>query len=100
NNRFLPDKAIDVIDEAGARVRIKAMAPPPDMRELTEEIDRLERLKDEAVSSQDFEKAAQLRDKAYQLKKKREELQNRWRAENGEREQVGIVDEEGMAARA
>jgi ATP-dependent Clp protease ATP-binding subunit ClpC len=97
NNRFLPDKAIDVIDEAGARVRIKAMAPPPDMRELTEEIDRLERLKDEAVSSQDFEKAAQLRDKAYQLKKKREELQNRWRAENGEREQVGVVNDEVIA---
>ncbi len=97
NNRFLPDKAIDVIDEAGARVRIKAMAPPPDMRELTEEIDRLERLKDEAVSSQDFEKAAQLRDKAYQLKKKREELQNRWRAENGEREQVGVVNGETIA---
>jgi len=97
NNRFLPDKAIDVIDEAGARVRIKAMAPPPDMRELTEEIERLERSKDEAVSSQEFEKAAQLRDKAYQLKKKREELQNRWRAENGEREQVGVVTAEIIA---
>jgi len=97
NNRFLPDKAIDVIDEAGARVRIKAMAPPPDMRELSEEIERLERSKDEAVSSQDFEKAAQLRDKAYQMKKKREELQNRWRAEHGEREQVGVVDVEIIA---
>jgi len=97
NNRFLPDKAIDVIDEAGARVRIKAMAPPPDMRDLTEEIERLERAKDEAVSSQEFEKAAQLRDKAYQLKKKREELQNRWRAENGEREQVGVVTAEIIA---
>jgi ATP-dependent Clp protease ATP-binding subunit ClpC len=97
NNRFLPDKAIDVIDEAGARVRIKAMATPPDMRELSEEIERLERSKDEAVSSQDFEKAAQLRDKAYQLKKKREELQNRWRAEHGEREQVGVVTAEVIA---
>ena len=97
NNRFLPDKAIDVIDEAGARVRIKAMAPPPDMRELSEEIERLERSKDEAVSSQDFERAAQLRDKAYQLKKKREEQQNRWRAEHGEREQVGVVTGEIIA---
>jgi ATP-dependent Clp protease ATP-binding subunit ClpC len=97
NNRFLPDKAIDVIDEAGARVRIKAMAPPPDMRELSEEIEKLERAKDEAVSSQDFEKAAQLRDKAYQLKKKREESQNRWRAEHGEREQVGIVNDDIIA---
>src|SRR4029078_7298956 len=81
SNRFLPDKAIDVIDEAGARVRIKAMVAPPDLRELSVEIERLERAKDEAVSAQDFEKAAKLRDQAYQLKKKREEMQNRWRAE-------------------
>jgi ATP-dependent Clp protease ATP-binding subunit ClpC len=97
NNRFQPDKAIDVIDEAGARVRIKAMTLPPDMRELSKEIEGLERSKDEAVFSQDFEKAAQLRDKGYQLKKKREELQDRWRAEHGEREQVGAVTAEIIA---
>ncbi|MBK7876777.1 MAG: ATP-dependent Clp protease ATP-binding subunit [Planctomycetes bacterium] len=97
NNRFLPDKAIDVIDEAGARVRIKSMQSPPDMRELSQEIERLERSKDEAVSSQDFEKAAQLRDKAYQLKKKKEEMQNKWRAEQAEKEQVGTVNAEVIA---
>src|SRR5690349_13949588 len=97
NNRFHPDKAIDVMDEAGARVRIKSMVPPPNLKEISAEIERLERSKDEAVSSQDFEKAAQLRDKAYQLKKKREELQNRWRAEHGEREQVGVVNAEIIA---
>ena len=97
NNRFLPDKAIDVIDEAGARVRIKSMVAPPDMRELASEIERLERAKDEAVSAQDFEKAAQLRDKAYQLKKKKEELQNRWRAEQADKEQVGEVTAEVIA---
>jgi ATP-dependent Clp protease ATP-binding subunit ClpC len=97
NNRFLPDKAIDVIDEAGARVRIKSMVAPPDMRELSTEIERLERAKDEAVSAQDFEKAAQLRDKAYQLKKKKEELQNRWRAEQNDKEQVGEVNAEVIA---
>ncbi len=97
NNRFLPDKAIDVIDEAGARVRIKSMQSPPDMRELSQEIERLERSKDEAVSSQDFEKAAQLRDKAYQLKKKKEEMQNKWRAEQAEKEQVGSVNAEVIA---
>jgi len=97
NNRFLPDKAIDVIDEAGARVRIKSMQTPPDMRELSQEVERLERAKDEAVSAQDFEKAAQMRDKAYQLKKKKEELQNRWRAEQAEKEQVGSVSAEVIA---
>jgi ATP-dependent Clp protease ATP-binding subunit ClpC len=97
NNRFLPDKAIDVIDEAGARVRIKSMVAPPDMRDLSGEIERLERQKDEAVSSQDFEKAAQLRDKAYQLKKKKEELQNKWRSEQSNKEQVGEVNAEIIA---
>jgi ATP-dependent Clp protease ATP-binding subunit ClpC len=97
NNRFLPDKAIDVIDEAGARVRIKSMVSPPDMRELSTEIERLERAKDEAVSAQDFEKAAQLRDKAYQLKKKKEELQNKWRSEQSDKEQVGEVNAEIIA---
>jgi ATP-dependent Clp protease ATP-binding subunit ClpC len=97
NNRFLPDKAIDVIDEAGARVRIKSMVAPPDMRELTTEIEQLERQKDDAVSSQDFEKAAQLRDKAYQLKKKKEEIHARWRAEQNDKEQVGEVNAEVIA---
>jgi ATP-dependent Clp protease ATP-binding subunit ClpC len=91
NNRFLPDKAIDVMDEAGARVRIKAMVPPPDLRELSEEIEELETAKDSAVTAQDFEKAAKLRDQAYQLKKKKEEIQNDWRTEQQEKEQVGEV---------
>jgi ATP-dependent Clp protease ATP-binding subunit ClpC len=75
NNRFLPDKAIDVMDEAGARVRIKSMVPPPTCKEISNEIERLDRAKDEAVTAQDFEKAAQLRDQAYQLRKKKEEMQ-------------------------
>ena len=91
NNRFLPDKAIDVMDEAGARVRIKSMVPPPDLRELTEEIEQLESSKDQAVSEQDFEKAATVRDQAYQLKKKKEEIQSTWRKEQQEKEQVGEV---------
>ncbi len=97
NNRFLPDKAIDVIDEAGARVRIKAMIPPPDMRELLTEIEQLERDKDEAVTEQDFEKAAQMRDQAYQLKKKKEEIQTAWREEQATTESVGEVDAEIIA---
>ncbi len=97
NNRFHPDKAIDVMDEAGARVRIKSMVPPPNLKELSGEIDRLDRAKDEAVTAQDFEKAAQLRDQAYQLRKKKEELQKEWRAEQATREEIGIVDAEIIA---
>ncbi|MEE8467345.1 MAG: ATP-dependent Clp protease ATP-binding subunit, partial [Planctomycetota bacterium] len=91
NNRFQPDKAIDVMDEAGARVRIKSMVPPPNLKELTEQIDQLEKDKDVAVAEQDFEKAAQMRDQAYQHKKKREELQTQWRKEQQDKDQVGEV---------
>ncbi|MDP6387209.1 MAG: ATP-dependent Clp protease ATP-binding subunit, partial [Planctomycetota bacterium] len=94
NNRFLPDKAIDVMDEAGARVRIKSMVPPPDMRELSDEISGLEQEKDNAVADQDFELAAQKRDKAYQLKKRKEEIQTEWREEQQQKEQVGEVTAE------
>jgi ATP-dependent Clp protease ATP-binding subunit ClpC len=97
NNRFHPDKAIDVMDEAGARVRIKSMVPPPNLKEISSEIDRLDRAKDEAVTAQDFEKAAQLRDQAYQLRKKKEELQKEWRAEQASREEIGVVDAEVIA---
>jgi len=91
NNRFLPDKAIDVMDEAGARVRINSMVPPPDLRELSKEIEQFEHEKDAAVSSQDFELAAKVRDQAYQLKKKKEEIQAEWRKEQADKEQVGEV---------
>ncbi len=77
--RFLPDKAIDVMDEAGSRVRLKAMTQPPDLKELDEEIRKLEKEKDESVANQDFERAASLRDSAYRLKKKKESTQRAWR---------------------
>ncbi|MGF2076127.1 UvrB/UvrC motif-containing protein, partial [Enterococcus casseliflavus] len=67
--RCLPDKAIDVIDEAGARIRLKSMVRPPDLKELEEEIENLNQAKEEAVANQDFEKAASLRDKADKKKK-------------------------------
>ncbi|MBX3475383.1 MAG: ATP-dependent Clp protease ATP-binding subunit [Planctomycetes bacterium] len=78
-SRFLPDKAIDVMDEAGARVRLRSMAKPPDLSDLNGEIDRLEAEKDEAISNQEYEKAAQLRDKAMQLRKEKEKMQREWR---------------------
>jgi ATP-dependent Clp protease ATP-binding subunit ClpC len=95
SDRCLPDKAIDVIDEAGARVRLKAMTRPPDLKEIDEQIDKLNRDKEEAVSQQDFEKAAQLRDQAEKLKKKKETLMREWR--DKAKEADGVVDEEVIA---
>ncbi len=93
--RCLPDKAIDVIDEAGARVRLKAMTRPPDLKELDEEVERLNKDKEDAVANQDFEKAAQLRDSADKLKKKKQNLTKDWREKS--RETDGVVDEEVIA---
>ncbi len=81
NDRFLPDKAIDVIDEAGARVHLKQMTQPPDLRELEKEISNLDKEKEEAVAHQDFERAARLRDDAYKLRKKKESVVAQWKTE-------------------
>ena len=96
-NRFLPDKAIDVMDEAGARVRIKSMTPPPDLKAINAEIEALDRSKDEAVTAQDFEKAAHLRDSAYQLRKKKEETQKAWKEAQAAKEEQGTVDVDVIA---
>ena len=77
--RCLPDKAIDVIDEAGARVRLRSMTRPPDLKEIDDEVERLNKEKEEAVANQDFEKAAALRDQADKLKKKKETITREWR---------------------
>src|SRR5712672_964247 len=94
--RCLPDKAIDVIDEAGARVRLKAMTRPPDLKELDAEIERLNQEKEAAVAEQDFEKAASLSDQADKLKKKKETITREWR--DKAKEVDGVVDEEVIAA--
>ncbi|NLZ01056.1 MAG: AAA family ATPase, partial [Pirellulaceae bacterium] len=88
--RCLPDKAIDVIDESGARVHLKSMTRPPDLKEIDEEVERLNKEKEEAVASQDFEKAAALRDKADKLKKKKIQITEEWREKS--RETDGVVD--------
>src|SRR6266581_363894 len=92
SGRCLPDKAIDVIDEAGARVRLKAMTRPPDLKDLDEQIEKLNKEKEDAVSEQDFEKAAHLRDQADKLKKKKQNILRDWREKS--RETDGVVDEE------
>ena len=93
--RCLPDKAIDVIDEAGARVRLKTMSKPPNLKEIDDEVEQLNKEKEEAVANQDFEKAASLRDSADKLKKKKQQITKEWREKS--RENGGVVDEDVIA---
>ncbi len=93
--RCLPDKAIDVIDEAGARVRLRSLTRPPDLKEIDDEVERLNKEKEEAVANQDFEKAAALRDQADKLRKKKETITREWREKS--RQSDGVVDEEVIA---
>jgi ATP-dependent Clp protease ATP-binding subunit ClpC len=90
--RVQPDKSIDVIDEAGARVRIRSMTKPPNLADVEAEIERLTIEKDEAVKAADYEKAAELRDKAEQMRREKEKMQREWRDKT--KEVSGIVDEE------
>ena len=76
--RFLPDKAIDLIDEAGAWARLRSATVPPDLRQLEAEIEAMGKEKDAAIKAQEFEKAARLRDKVRDLKIKKEELKKTW----------------------
>ena len=93
--RCLPDKAIDVVDEAGARIRLRSMTKPPNLAELEEQIERLSIQKDEAVKNAEYEEAARLRDQAEALRKKKEEMQRQWREKT--KEVDGVVDEEVIA---
>src|SRR5213595_3207580 len=93
--RCLPDKAIDVIDESGARVRLKSMSKPPNLKEIDDEVEGLNRQKEEAVANQDFEQAARLRDQADKLKKKKQNITKEWREKS--RENGGVVDEDVIA---
>ncbi len=93
--RCLPDKAIDVVDEAGARVRLKNMTPPADLTEIEDKIEKLQKQKDEAVKNADYERAASLRDEAQQLLDKKNKLQKKWYEEN--KASAGVVDAEIIA---
>ena len=95
NDRFLPDKAIDLIDEAGSRLRIRRMTAPPDLRELDERIAGVRREKESAIDEQDFEKAAALRDNEKKLMSERAERERQWKA--GDMDVVAQVDEELIA---
>ena len=91
--RFLPDKAIDVMDEAGARARINAMTRPPDVKEIEKDIESIRTEKEGAIKAQDFEKAAALRDSEKQTKDKLERILTEWREQREEREVVVTGDD-------
>ncbi len=95
SDRFLPDKAIDLIDEAGSRLRIRRMTAPPDLREYDDKIADVRQRKEAAIDGQDFEAAARLRDEEKQLAAKRGEREKQWRA--GDLDEVAEVDEELIA---
>lgn len=93
-DRFLPDKAIDVMDEAGARCRINAMTHPPEVKELEMEIEKIKQEKEAAIKQQNYEKAAAMRDKEKQAKQKLDAILNEWKA-NREEKRV-VVDEDDI----
>jgi ATP-dependent Clp protease ATP-binding subunit ClpC len=90
-DRFFPDKAIDVIDEAGSRVKLRSFSRPPDLKEKELEIVSYDAKKEQAVGEQDFEKAAEFRDKSESLRKDIVKLQKKWREES--KQKINIIDE-------
>ena len=95
SDRFLPDKAIDLMDEAGARLRISRMTAPPELRELDEKIAEVKRNKESAIDDQDFEKAAALRDEEQKLTEERKQKESSWR--DGSRDSIAEVTEDDIA---
>jgi len=94
-DRFLPDKAIDLIDEAASKVRLKAFTAPPDLKKLEEQVERLSKEKEDAIRCQEFEKAARIRDQEQSLKNELEKAKNDWYQKN--QTTTDIVTEEDIA---
>src|ERR687887_375729 len=95
SDRFLPDKAIDLIDEAGSRMRIRRMTAPPDVREIDEKIAEVRLKKESSIDEQDFEKAAGLRDQEKNLLEEKQRRERAWKS--GELDVLATVDEEEIA---
>lgn len=92
-DRFLPDKAIDLIDEAGSKVRLSSYTVPPNLKELEQKLEEVRKEKDSAVQSQEFEKAASLRDSEQRLREELEETKKQWKEKQGQKtSEVGIED--------
>ena len=94
-DRFLPDKAIDLIDEAASKVRLKENTPPMSIKELEEKIQSIDKEKEEAIRGQDFEKAAKVRDEQSKLKRKLETVKNEWRTSSSK--YYDLVDADAVA---
>lgn len=94
-NRFLPDKAIDLMDEAGSKARIDARVSPPDVRDIEHEIESIYKQKSDAIANQEFEKAASLRDDEKKAKKKLDSIQEQWLKDKQEKEVI-VGEEEIM----
>jgi ATP-dependent Clp protease ATP-binding subunit ClpC len=95
SDRFLPDKAIDLIDEAASRVRLGSLTAPPEIKELDEKIEKLEQEKAESISSQNYEQAAKIRDDQQKLKDQLQEIKGSWKSKN--KNNAGEVTEEDIA---
>ncbi|WP_309305040.1 ATP-dependent Clp protease ATP-binding subunit [Schaalia dentiphila] len=95
SDRFLPDKAIDLVDEAGARLRIRRMTAPPELREIDEKIAEVRRNKEAAIDDQDFEKAASLRDEESKLNEERKAKEEAWKG--GESDEIAEVGDQEIA---
>lgn len=92
-DRFLPDKAIDLIDEAGSKVRLRSYTTPPNLKELEQKLEEVRKEKDAAVQSQEFEKAASLRDDEQQLRKQLEETETKWKEKQGQENSEVVVED-------
>jgi ATP-dependent Clp protease ATP-binding subunit ClpC len=95
SDRFLPDKAIDLIDEAGSRLRIRRLTAPPDLQDLEEEATRVRKAKEQAIDDQDFEKAASLRDEEKKLLERKAAREKEWKSDG--MDSVLTLDEEDIA---
>ncbi|MDP6380546.1 MAG: Clp protease N-terminal domain-containing protein, partial [Phycisphaerae bacterium] len=95
SGRYLPDKAIDIMDESGSRIRLRSMTKPPDVSKLEQKISPLNEQKEQAVAAAEYERAAELRNKIEELKQKKEAILSEWREK--EQQVVGVVDEEVIA---
>ncbi|MCD7036549.1 ATP-dependent protease ATP-binding subunit ClpC [Metabacillus sp. GX 13764] len=96
SDRFLPDKAIDLIDEAGSKVRLRSFTTPPNLKELEVKLEEVRKEKDAAVQSQEFEKAASLRDTEQRLREQLEETKKTWKAKQGQENSEVTVEDIAM----
>lgn len=92
-DRFLPDKAIDLIDEAGSKVRLRSYTVPPNLKELEQKLEEVRKEKDSAVQSQEFEKAASLRDSEQRLREDLEKTKNQWKEKQGQETSEVVVED-------